>query len=85
MASRFPKRPLSRKEIEEVANFSSDDESVDLQTSNILGSPSDSDFEVKSVNLSTSESSDSDKENSNISEEKAKRNKTERLSVPCTS
>ena len=63
MASRFPKRPLSRKEIEEVANFSSDDESVDLH-SNILGSPSDSDsdFEVKSVQFSTSEDSDSDKE-----------------------
>ena len=32
MASRFPKRPLSRKEIEKVANFSSDDESVDLHS-----------------------------------------------------
>ena len=37
-----------------MANFSSDDESTYLQTSNTLGSPSDSgsDFEVKSVNFS---------------------------------
>ena len=77
MASRLSKR-LSRKEIDEVANFSSDDESVDLQSSNILGSPSDSDFVVKSVTFSTSE--DSDKENANLSEEeKVKRKKKHHL------
>ena len=74
MASRFPRKRLSRKEIEEVANFSSDDESVDLH-SNILGSLSDSDFAMKSVTFSTSEDSDSDKEISNISEEEKHKRK----------